>query len=68
MLGEILTLSGPKSKVAGMSPMFELPADEAPANKTVNIRHRIKKLNMEKALRVLIGITDFIFTLRTGGQ
>ena len=63
MLGEIVTSSGRKSKVAGMSPailfvlvkMLELSADETPANKVEKVTQRIKKINMSKALWVLIG-------------
>jgi len=63
MLGEILTLTGPKSKVAGMLPamilfvlvkMLELSADETPANKVEKVTQPIKKINMAKALWVLI--------------
>jgi hypothetical protein len=59
MLGEIVTWSMPKSKVAGMSPamilfvlvrMLELSADETPANKVEKVTQRIKKINMSKAL------------------
>jgi hypothetical protein len=58
MLGEILTLTGLKSKVAGMLlamilfvlvKMLELSADETPANK-VEKAQPIKKINMAKAL------------------
>jgi hypothetical protein len=64
MLGEILTSSGRKSQVAGMSPamilfvlvkMLELSADETPANKVEKVTQRIKKINMVKTLRVLFG-------------
>ena len=59
MLGEILTLSGVKSKVGGMLPamisfvlvkMLELSADETPANKVEKVTQHIKKINMSKAL------------------
>jgi hypothetical protein len=59
MLGEILTSSGRKSQVAGMSPamilsvlvkMLELSADETPANKVEKVTQRIKKINMTKTL------------------
>jgi len=59
MLGEILTLTGPKSKVAGMLlamilfvlvKMLELSADETPANKVEKVTQPIKKINMAKAL------------------
>jgi hypothetical protein len=59
MLGEILTSSGRKSQVAGMSPamilfvlvkMLKLSADETPANKVEKVIQPIKKINMTKAL------------------
>jgi hypothetical protein len=59
MLGEILTLSGPKSKVAGMLlamisfvfvKMLESSADETPSNKVEKVTQRIKKINMAKTL------------------
>jgi mannose/fructose-specific phosphotransferase system component IIA len=59
MLGEILTSSRRKSKVAGMSPamilpvfvkMLELSADETPANMVEKVKQRIKKINMSKEL------------------
>jgi hypothetical protein len=59
MFGEILTLSGLKSKVAGMLltmilfvlvKMLELSADETPANKVEKVTQRIKKINMAKTL------------------
>jgi hypothetical protein len=59
MLGEILTLSGAKSKVAGMLPamilfvlvkLFELSADDTPANKVEKVTQHIKKMNMAKTL------------------
>ncbi len=64
MLGEILTSSGRKSKVARMSPamilfvlvkILELSADETPANKVEKVTQSVKKINMTKALWVLIG-------------
>ena len=66
MLGQILTSSGRKSQVAGMSPaiilfvlvkMLELSADETPANKVEKVTQRIKKINMTKALWVFIGVS-----------
>ena len=64
MLGEILISSKRKSKVGSISPemilpeflkMLELSADETPANKVEKVTQRIKKINMSKALWVLIG-------------
>ncbi len=66
MLGEILTSIGCKSQVAGrlaamilfvLVKMLELSANETPANKVEKVTQPIKKINMTKALWVLIGIS-----------
>jgi len=59
MSGEILTSSGSKSKVGGMSPAMilfvlvkklELSADETPDNKVEKVTQSTKKINMTKAV------------------
>ena len=65
MLGEILTLRGLKSKVAGMLPatilfvlvrVLELSADETPDNTLKKVTQHTKEMNTAKAVSVLIGI------------